>query len=54
MYVMCLYVQVIMLQNVDVQRRLYERKSDDVSHRLRDSEISLSRYQVPPRTIRYQ
>jgi len=35
-----------MLQNADVQRRLYERKSDDVAHRLRESEYSVTRYQV--------
>ena len=35
-----------MLQNADVQRRLNERNSDDITHRLRDSEHSLTRYQV--------
>jgi len=35
-----------MLQNTDVQRRLYERKSDDVAHRLRETEQSLTRQQV--------
>ena len=39
-------VKVIMLQNADVQRRLYERKSDEITHRLRDSEYSVTRYQV--------
>jgi len=35
-----------MLQNADVQRRLYERKSDDVVLRLRETELSVTRYQV--------
>jgi len=35
-----------MLQNADVQRRLYERKSDDAAHRLKETESSLTRLQV--------
>jgi len=35
-----------MLQNADVQRRLYERKSDDVAQRLQETEHSLARQQV--------
>jgi len=35
-----------MLQNADVQRRLYERKSDDVAQRLRETEQSLTKQQV--------
>jgi len=35
-----------MLQNAEVQRRVCERKSEDVSHRLSDSEVTCTKYQV--------